>query len=212
VKSVTHTWILMKKLEPRSRQSARQATCQRPTSSWTRLPGNIKWFGVWRGSTTMRRNLCCVLWLHSTAATPLPRISLACSGCPDSPTGNDNEAFVVRVHHETNALYHEQDFHVQDDSPESPHHVGDSQQRTRKVQAGHRSQSEADWAYAKRALARGDDPDQIIRNIADYRADDKADPTYYARLTVIKAQLSLLSPGQSRSSGPESIVLTDRDH
>jgi hypothetical protein len=30
-----------------------------------------------------------------------------------------NEAFVVRVHHETNALYHEQDFHMQEDSPES---------------------------------------------------------------------------------------------
>jgi RepB DNA-primase N-terminal domain len=123
-----------------------------------------------------------------------------------------NEAFVVRVHHETNALYHAQDFHVQDDSPESPRHIGDSHQRTRKVPAGHRSQSEADWAYAKRALARGDSPDQIIRNIADYRADDKADPTYYARLTVIKAQHALLSPGQSRSSAPESIVLTDRDH
>jgi hypothetical protein len=123
-----------------------------------------------------------------------------------------NEAFVVRVHHETNALYHEQDFHVHDDAPESPRHVGNSQQRTRKVPAGHHSQSEADWAYAKRALARGDNPDQIIRNIADYRADDKADPTYYARLTVIKAQLSLLSLEQSRSSGPESIVLTDRDH
>jgi hypothetical protein len=123
-----------------------------------------------------------------------------------------NEAFVVRVHHETNALYHAQDFHVQDDSPESPRHIGDSHQRTRKVPPGHRSQSEADWAYAKRALARGDSPDQIIRNIADYRADDKADPTYYARLTVIKAQHALLSPRQSRSSAPESIVLTDRDH
>jgi hypothetical protein len=58
---------------------------------------------------------------------------------------------------------------------------------------GHRSQSEADWAFAKRALARGDTADQVIQRIADYRADDKADPLYYARLTVIKAQLSLMS-------------------
>jgi len=123
-----------------------------------------------------------------------------------------NEPFVVRVHHETNALYHGQDFRVQEDSPESARHLGYSRHGTRKISAGHHSQSEADWAYAKRALARGDNPDQIIRNIADYRADDKADPTYYARLTVSKAQLDLLSPGQSRSSGPESIGLTDRDH
>jgi hypothetical protein len=105
-----------------------------------------------------------------------------------------NEAFVVRVHHETDAQYHGQDFHVQEDSPESPRHLGDSQQRQRKIPVGHRSQSETDWAYAKRALARGDNPDEIVRRIADYRADDKADPAYYARLTVIKAQLSFMSP------------------
>lgn len=102
-------------------------------------------------------------------------------------------AFVVRVHHETNALYHGQDFHVQEDSLESPRHLGDSRTGGRRTALGHRSQSEADWAYARRALARGDQPDQIIQRIADYRADDKADPTYYARLTVIKAQLSMMS-------------------
>jgi RepB DNA-primase from phage plasmid len=53
---------------------------------------------------------------------------------------------------------------------------------------GFRNQSEADWAYAKRALARGDDPEEIIHRIADYRSEDKADPHYYARHTVSKAQ------------------------
>jgi len=52
----------------------------------------------------------------------------------------------------------------------------------------YRSQSEADWAYAKRALARGDDPEQIVKRIADYRAHEKADPLYYAHLTVNKAR------------------------
>ena len=78
--------------------------------------------------------------------------------------------------------------------------------------SGHRSQSEADWAYAKRALARGDNPEQIIQRIADYRADDKADPAYYARLTVMKAQLALMSPGRITSAGQESPLPTDRDH
>lgn len=123
-----------------------------------------------------------------------------------------NKAFVVRVHHETDALYNGQDFQVQEDSPESPRHLGDSQRGSRTIPAGHRSQSEADWAYAKRALSRGDNPDQVIRNIADYRAEDKADPIYYARLTVIKAQLALMSPGQERVVAKESISLTDRDH
>src|SRR5882672_6769706 len=123
-----------------------------------------------------------------------------------------NDTFVVRVHHETDAQYQGQDFHVQEDSPESPRHLGDSQSSSRRIPAGHRSQSEADWAYAKRALARGDSTEQIIQRIADYRADDKADPYYYARLTVIKAQLALMSPEQGRVVAPESISLTGRDH
>jgi len=41
------------------------------------------------------------------------------------------------------------------------------------------------------ALARGDDPEEIIRRIADFRADDKSSPDYYARHTVMKAQAEL---------------------
>jgi hypothetical protein len=123
-----------------------------------------------------------------------------------------NEAFVVRVHHETDALYHGQDFHVQEDSPESPRHLGDAHHGRWRIPVGHRSQSEADWAYAKRALARGDSPDEIIRRIADYRADDKADPGYYARLTVIKAQLSLMAPeAPTPTATMDSSRVVDRD-
>lgn len=53
------------------------------------------------------------------------------------------------------------------------------------------TQSERDWAYAKRALARGDDPEEVIRRIADYRVDEKYDPEYYARHTVERAQAVL---------------------
>ena len=52
-------------------------------------------------------------------------------------------------------------------------------------------ESEQDWAYAKRAIARGDDPELVIKRIADFRSDDKADPDYYARHTVQKAQAEL---------------------
>ncbi|MGH9713656.1 MAG: DNA-primase RepB domain-containing protein [Candidatus Acidiferrales bacterium] len=63
------------------------------------------------------------------------------------------------------------------------------------------TQSERDWAYAKRALARGDDPEEIIRRIADYRADEKHDPEYYARHTVAKAQAELQAqPRESEHS------------
>lgn len=80
--------------------------------------------------------------------------------------------------------------------------------------SNHKSQSERDWAYAKRALARGDDPEAVIQRIADYRADDKDDPNYYARRTVTKAQTQLKSstapeiPGSPAGEGSRP----DHDH
>jgi hypothetical protein len=53
------------------------------------------------------------------------------------------------------------------------------------------TQSERDWAFAKRALARGDDPEEVIRRIADYRAEEKH--PNYARHTVEKAREALNS-------------------
>jgi hypothetical protein len=63
--------------------------------------------------------------------------------------------------------------------------------RRRASPRGYKSQSEPDWAYAKRALSRGDPPEEVVRRIADYRAHDKHDPEYYARRTVLKAQAEL---------------------
>jgi hypothetical protein len=48
------------------------------------------------------------------------------------------------------------------------------------VPSDHKSQSQHDWAYAKRVLARRDDPEVVIQRIADYRSEDKDDPNYYA--------------------------------
>lgn len=55
---------------------------------------------------------------------------------------------------------------------------------------GHLSQSERDWAYAKRALARGEAPSAVLDSISAFRSD-KPDPRYYAELTVRKALQSL---------------------
>jgi hypothetical protein len=73
------------------------------------------------------------------------------------------------------------------------------------------TQSERDWAYAKRALARGDDPEEVIRRIADYRADEKHDPEYYARHTVAKAQADLHSRAAAQSSEVAEISHNSRE-
>jgi hypothetical protein len=73
------------------------------------------------------------------------------------------------------------------------------------------TQSERDWAYAKRALARGDDPEEIIRRIANYRADEKHDPEYYARRTVAKAQADLQNRAVTQSSEAAEISRNARE-
>jgi len=136
-----------------------------------------------------------------TAATDISRVLRI----PGFANRKYNEQFLVRAVQESELTYHPRDFAVDEDSPDAPRHHGDGHAATRRMPAGHRSQSEADWAYAKRALARGDSAEEIIRRIADYRADDKADPNYYARLTVSKAQAQMIaqnsptSPDQQKS-------------
>ena len=56
---------------------------------------------------------------------------------------------------------------------------------------GKLSQSERDWAYAKRALARGESEDLIVTAIAVHRRFEKYNPQAYAQLTVRKAAESL---------------------
>jgi len=89
----------------------------------------------------------------------------------------------------SDAVYSLRDFSLPDESLEAPRRLPDNYGSHRPL--AHRSQSERDWAYAKRALARGDNPETVIQQIADYRADDKPNPEYYARLTVVKAQAQL---------------------
>lgn len=68
----------------------------------------------------------------------------------------------------------------------------------------HKSQSEHDWAYAKRALARGDDPEVVIQRIADYRGDEKH--SGYARYTVEKAQKELQRGAAQTESSEASMA------
>jgi hypothetical protein len=102
-----------------------------------------------------------------------------------------NARFLVRAIQQTDQVYQLRDFVVHEDSPDRRRDLNEAAEPARRMPSAHRSQSEADWAYAKRALARGDDPQEVTRRIADYRAQDKADPDYYARHTVTKAQAAL---------------------
>ena len=116
-----------------------------------------------------------------------------------------DQDFYVQARLESTQTYHIRDFKVPIDSQDAPRHQNEETARSHRAPGSTLSQSEHDWAYAKRALARGDDPDLVTRRIADYRSDDKPDPNYYARHTVIKAQAEL-----ARQSGVERPAEGDR--
>ena len=125
------------------------------------------------------------------------------------------EEFLVQARHETNAVYTLRDFAIHDDSLEQSRKRIQGQQRRRTLLEAHKSQSEEDWAFAKRALARGDEPETVIQRIAEYRADEKHDPQYYARHTVTKAQMELQRVSDlqnSRTTLPAPGDEVDRRH
>jgi hypothetical protein len=102
-----------------------------------------------------------------------------------------DQDFYVNARVESTETCHHRDFKVQLDSQDAPHHHIEERAQRNRSSGTPLSQSEHDWAYAKRALARGDDPEAIIRRIADFRVDDKSSSDYYARHTVMKAQAEL---------------------
>ena len=55
------------------------------------------------------------------------------------------------------------------------------------------SQSEIDWAFTRRALSLGV-PEEVVKGFLEDVRQDKPKPTYYASLTVRKAEQSLNSP------------------
>ena len=67
---------------------------------------------------------------------------------------------------------------------------------------GRLSQSELDWAYAKRALSRGEEPQKIEAAIARYRAGEKSNPAAYAARTVSKAIQALDNQRESTARRP----------
>jgi hypothetical protein len=94
--------------------------------------------------------------------------------------------FFVEVRKESAQIYRLRDFKLNIDSQDSPRYNDHERAKRANSSRANLSQSEHDWAFAKRALARGEPLEEVIRRIAQYRAAYKSDPLYYARHTVMK--------------------------
>jgi RepB DNA-primase from phage plasmid len=124
------------------------------------------------------------------AATDATRV-LRLPGFANKKYGTD---FYVEARRESTEIYHLRDFKLHIDSQDSSHHNHYSRAKPELFPRTTLSQSEHDWAFAKRALARGEDPELVIRQIAQHRATDKTNPEYYARHTVEKAMAEITTP------------------
>ena len=114
--------------------------------------------------------------------------------------------FYVEARKESTEISQLRDFKLRIDSQDSPRHDYYSRPKPQSTPRANLSQSEHDWAFAKRALARGDDPEDVMQRIAQHRATDKSDPEGYARRTVTKAQAELAGKHeQSNPSGEQGI-------
>jgi hypothetical protein len=97
-------------------------------------------------------------------------------------------------------VYRPEDFKVRNEEPErSPSGPGATRPR---AEGEPLSQSERDWRYAIRKLQAGEDPQKIIKDMENYRGQDRSDrsgnlvpakaqPHYYAEHTVKKAMTHL---------------------
>lgn len=52
--------------------------------------------------------------------------------------------------------------------------------------------------------------EEVIRRIADYRAEDKADPLYYARLTVTKAHADFHAKHADETHVTRAVAVTEK--
>lgn len=94
--------------------------------------------------------------------------------------------FFVEVRKESAQIYRLRDFKLNIESQDLPRYGDHERAKRAGSSRANVSQSEHDWAFAKRALARGEPLEEVIRRIAQYRAAFKSNPLYYARHTVMK--------------------------
>ena len=103
---------------------------------------------------------------------------------------------LVKAYAEATQIHHLEAVRLRTDELDDHRALQASHRGGQRSPRGDLSQSERDWAFAKRALARGDDPEEVIRRIADYRGDEKHPG--YPRCTVERAQAQLLQIKSSR--------------
>ena len=118
------------------------------------------------------------------------------------------EDFWVTMHDHTGRIYHARDFKLRTDPVESNLPRRSPALRHTLVPR-EQSQAERDAAYAKVALARGFPAEEVMRDIAEFRAQENVHAEDYARHTVAAAQAELRI--QRATEGARAALRDDPD-
>ena len=212
IREIRHVYLDLDEDGPASLQAIR-TIADIPTPNFVLDTSAKKNQVIWRvegldqaHAESLLRSLA-TLFRGDPAATDISRVFRV----PGFANRKYSDQFLVSALQQTDRIYQLRDFAAYEGSPDTSRNMEHSAS-ARRMPLGHRSQSEADWAYAKRALARGDSPEEVIHRIADYRADDKADPNYYARRTVQQARVA--NRPEPSASGISEALAADKgpDH
>jgi hypothetical protein len=187
--------------------AAVQALMQRsdvPTPNYLVNSSAGKWQVVWKvqGFSQEEAERLMRHLVRETGADPAATDSSRVLRLPGFMNHKYSKPFLVRVETRSERTYGPEHFpNVPNDGQGGRTLVG--KEHAERAGAPHPgiTQSERDWAYAKRALARGDPPDTVIAAISKYRAGQKNDSQSYAERTVKKAGEALESDRASSRTG-----------
>ena len=115
------------------------------------------------------------------------------------------EDFGVTMNDHKGRIYHTRDFKLRADPVESNLPRWNPSVRHTLVPR-EQNQTERDAAYAKGALVRGFSPEEVIRDIAEFRVEENVHAEDYARHTVAAAQAELTA---QRSTEGTRVTLRD---
>ena len=157
----------------------------------------VEGFGQDEAEGLMRR------LVRDTGADPAATDSSRVLRIPGFANHKYGRPFVVSVELRATEIYRPEHFPRLPAEEQGGRRIADHGVAKRPPNVDEVTQSERDWAYARRALARGEPPDKVRAAIAAFRTGQKADVNQYAERTVRKAMESLESTDRVVGSEPE---------
>lgn len=193
VLTIRHLYVDLDHSGPRSLAAIRQSNLV-PTPNYVLATSPDKFQVIWRVEGITQDNAEALLRALARGfdADPAATDSTRVLRMPGFLNRKYDQEAIVAARQYSERINHALDFKLRIDHSEVPYQsLRRGTSRTTSNGARPLSQSEHDWAYAKRALARGANPEDVVQSIAQFREGEKSDAFDYAQRTVAKARAHL---------------------